>query len=66
MSTKELYGKFFKQHPEIKNPTDINCQEKLDFFVHNGFGLLLDMQSERKRGVEWTRREYWEEIDDRK
>ncbi len=33
------YRAFFEEHPNIKNPTDINSREKLGFFVSNGFDL---------------------------
>ena len=63
---KEGFAKFYSENPETKNPTDINSQLKLDFFVKYGFGLLWDMQEARKQNTEkngkpnpWTRLEYW-------
>lgn len=61
------YGAFFAKHPNVKNPTDINSREKLDFFVGTGFDLMFEMQKARKSNTEvngypnpWTKPEYWE------
>ncbi len=66
MEAKELFERFFNENPTIKNPTDINSREKLNFFVSNGFDALFIMQEARKQNTEangkpnpWTRLEYW-------
>ena len=63
---KDGYELFFRTHPNVKNPTDINSREKLNFFVSNGFDLLFRMQEARKQNTEkngkpnpWTKLEYW-------
>ena len=63
---KDGYELFFRTHPSVKNPTDINSREKLNFFVSNGFDLLFRMQEARKQNTEkngkpnpWTKLEYW-------
>ena len=65
-NAKQGYEKFFREHPDTKNPTDINSREKLNFFVSNGFDLLFEMQEARKQNTEkngkpnpWTKLEYW-------
>ena len=61
-----MFGKFYKENPTVKNPTDINSRVKLDFFVRHGFDILFEMQSARKSNTEkngypnpWTKLEYW-------
>ncbi len=64
---KALYGEWFSQYPDIKNPSDINCQTKYDYFMTAGWETLQLMQQARKGNVkqygypfEWTKSEYWE------
>ena len=49
---KQGYEKFFREHPDTQNPTDINSREELNFFVSNVFDLLFEMQEARKQNTE--------------
>ena len=37
---KALFGEWFSQYPDIKNPSDINCQTKYDYFMKAGWENL--------------------------
>ncbi len=63
---KTLYGEWFALHPDVKNPSDINCQLKYDYFMEAGWEKLQLMQRARKSNVKqygypspWTKPEYW-------
>ena len=65
---KDMFRIFFEENPGIKNPTDINRQEKLDFFLTHGWDWLWAMQEDRKQNTAinnypnpWTKEEYWNE-----
>ena len=46
---------------KVGNPTDLNCEEKIEWFKAQprGFELLSKMQSVRKQGISASKREYW-------
>jgi|APSaa5957512493_1039668.scaffolds.fasta_scaffold184864_1 hypothetical protein len=63
---KALFKAWFAQHPDVKNPSDINCQTKYDYFMKSGWENLQLMQRARKSNVEqygypspWTKPEFW-------
>ncbi len=72
-STPELLGQakshfqeWFELHPNTKNPTDCNTQDKYAYFVEKGWHQLELMQKARKQNrkehgypFEWTKPEYW-------
>jgi|SaaInlV_100m_DNA_3_1039692.scaffolds.fasta_scaffold36761_1 adenine-specific DNA glycosylase len=65
-SAKNLYEKWFKRHPDIKNPTDINREEKFNFAIELGWNSFRLMQQARKSNVDkfnypfpWTHADYW-------
>lgn len=55
MNTEELFKEWFRLHPDQKNPTDLNTQEKWDWMMNKGFPAFRVMQQARKRGEEWSR-----------
>ena len=66
---KGSYRDFFRSHPGVRNPTDINCSEKWHFFAdRSGWGTLSVMVKARKYHQSangfpfpWTKPEYWED-----
>ena len=58
----ELFREWFKLHPNIKNPTDINRVEKWEFFQQRGWDALYQMQRARKAGEVFVRREHQYEL----
>ncbi len=64
---KELYKIWFSRNPDIKNPSDINREEKFDFAVDIGWYGVELMQRARKANTkkngfpfDWTKQKYWE------
>lgn len=51
----ELYKEFWRRHPDLKNPSDINCQEKADFLIEQGFPRINLMQRARKQAYDFTK-----------
>lgn len=43
-------------YPDIKNPSDINSQEKADFLVKKGFENISLMQKARKQAYKFTKK----------
>jgi len=41
---------------DIKNPSDINSQEKADFLVKKGFDNISLMQKARKQAYKFTKK----------
>ena len=52
---KALYEEFWKEHPEQKNPTDINTREKACFLALKGFENIALMQRARKKKLPFTK-----------
>ena len=48
---KQLYEIFFNQYPNLKNPSDINCEEKYHFALCIGWQNLQLMQKARKNNI---------------
>ena len=48
---KKLYKNFFNQYPNLKNPSDINCEEKYYFALGIGWQNLQLMQKARKNNI---------------
>lgn len=53
---QRLYEEFWSEHPDIKNPSDINCQEKANFLMKHGYKMIALMQKARKASLPFTRR----------
>lgn len=53
---KSLYKEFWSMYPDIKNPSDINSQEKADFLVKKGFDNISLMQKARKQAYKFTKK----------
>lgn len=65
---KGSYRDFFRSHPGVRNPSEINSSEKWRFFADKGWGTLSLMTKARKFNTEahgypfpWTKPEYWED-----
>lgn len=63
---KALFKEWFRKHPDIKNPTDVNREEKYDWCMKLGWREFSLMQKARKSNIElhdyphpWTKSEYW-------
>ncbi len=52
---KKLYKEFWKINPNMKNPSDINKQEKADFLKEKGFESIRLMQKARKQKYSFTK-----------
>jgi hypothetical protein len=52
---KELYSRFWKQYPDIQNPTDINTEEKHNFCKTITYEELSLMQRARKQAYTFTK-----------
>jgi len=52
---KKLYKEFWKINPGMKNPSDINKQEKADFLEDKGFESISLMQKARKQKYNFTK-----------
>jgi len=52
---KKLYEEFHKKYPDIKNPTDINSEEKYNFFMNKSYEELSLMQRARKQAYSFTK-----------
>lgn len=50
-----LYEEFWSLHPDQKNPSDINTQEKAAFLMMKGFESIRLMQRARKQKYDFTR-----------
>lgn len=64
---KGSYRDFFRTHPGVRNPSDVNSSEKWHFFADRGWGTLSLMIKARKHHTEangyphpWIKPEYWE------
>ncbi len=57
------YKTFFAKHPDQRNPTDTNTQEKWDFMTSIGFERYCHMLAARKAKkeyrLEFTKPEFW-------
>lgn len=53
---KSLYKEFWSMYPDIKNPSDINSQEKADFLLKKGFDNISLMQKARKQAYKFTKK----------
>jgi len=53
---KSLYKEFWSMYHDIKNPSDINSQEKADFLVKKGFDNISLMQKARKQAYKFTKK----------
>jgi hypothetical protein len=51
---EELYSRFWKQYPDIPNPTDINTKEKHNFCKTITYEELSLMQRARKQAYTFT------------
>ena len=65
---KSIFERFFKEHPKLSNPTDINSFAKYQFWQLVGYEDLEACQWFRKANTEkngwpapWSRRAWWEE-----
>jgi hypothetical protein len=52
---RRLYEEFWRLHPDIKNPTDINRIEKANYLTQKGFEKIRLMQRARKQAYDFTR-----------
>ena len=52
---KKLYQEFWELNPDMKNPSDINKQEKADFLKKKGFENISLMQKARKQKYNFTK-----------
>ena len=64
---RNLYGKWFRENPKVKNPSDVNSSDKFNFAMDIGWPRLALMQKARKANTgkygypyPWTKWEYWE------
>ncbi len=55
-----LYREWFTDHPDIKNPTDINRPEKFYFMARLEWHEAWLMISTRKQGFDFTKAEFWQ------
>lgn len=53
---KKDYEAFWEKHPEQKNPSDVNTQQKFNFSMSIGWARLRNMQAARKAGYDFTKR----------
>lgn len=51
---KKDYQDFFRKHPNQKNPSDINTEEKFNFAIKIGWKRLRAMQNARKARYNFT------------
>ena len=51
-----LFDEWFIENPDIKNPSEINSEEKALFLLRKGWNSIKVMQTARKKGFEWTKR----------
>jgi len=56
VKAKQLYNDFWSINPKILNPTDINSQEKYDFFMKKSYEDLSLMQKARKQAYSFTKK----------
>lgn len=63
---KGSFRDFYREHPGVRNPTDINSSEKWHFYASRGWGTLSLMIKARKFNqtangfpFPWTKPEYW-------
>ena len=54
------YRKWFVEMQGCRNPTDVNTLAKFNFAMSVGWEVFSDMQTCRKRGLDFTRKEYYE------
>ena len=55
VAAKALYDEFWRMHPNQKNPSDINTEEKAYFLMLKGFEKIRLMQKARKQAYSFTK-----------
>jgi hypothetical protein len=52
---RSLYEEFWKLHPNVKNPSNINTVEKAYFLILKGFEKIRLMQQAYEQGYDFTK-----------